>query len=388
MASDREKKTTTQSRLIVCRGSSRLSRCFLTLASCSLGTEIMMATRSTNSSHRRNAFTLIEILVVITIIGILMSLILPAINGVRRRARVAQVKSEISTLESAIASYKAEFGIEPPGSLRLYATPAGWNTPIPGNAVDESIRSRSRAYLRQLWPQFDFNTALTMSAPFYVDSASNDCKELNGAECLVFFLGGVRDAATGTTMNGFSKSPTNPFSPSGSNRVKPFFDFNPARLVDKDVDGFFEYVDPLPSQSSPYLYFSSNDGRVYQSILYPIGSTAATATDWYNTDCCVDPSATPSWKGSATGANGNWMKHMYFSSFQISGTQAAQMTGSIPFAPKKYQIISPGFGGVGATPDKAYGTGGLFDPKNSIGLVGTADGDNITSFHGGTLSGE
>ncbi len=340
----------------------------------------MIATRSLNRPHRRTAFTLIELLIVIMILAILMALLLPAINGVRRRARVAQVKSEISTLESAIASFKAEFGIEPPGSIRLYAAPAGWNTQITGNAADESIRVRSRAYIRQLWPQFDFNTALTMSAPFYVDSVSNNCKELNGAECLVFFLGGVRDAATGTTMNGFSKSPTNPFSPAGSNRVKPYFDFNPARLVDKDGDSFFEYVDQIPSQSSPYLYFSSNDGRGYLA--------ATTASDWYNTDCYFDPSASLSWTSSTTGANGNWMKHMYFSTFSTSGTPAVQMAGSIPFAPKKYQIISPGFGGVGATPDRAYGTGGYFDPKSPASLVGSPDGDNITSFHSGTLSGE
>ena len=353
----------------------------------------MMATRLKNSSHRRSAFTLVELLIVIMILAILMSLLLPAINGVRRRARVAQVKSEISTLESAIASFKAEFGIEPPGNMRLYTTPAGWNTQITGGSAaqlaSEAARVRSRAYIRQLWPQFDFNTALTMSAPFYVDAASNNCKDLNGAECLVFFLGGVRDSATGTTMNGFSKSPTNPFAPSGTNRVKPFFDFNPARLVDKDGDTFFEYVDPLPSQSSPYVYFSSNDGRGYLSTLYPLPPAAsASATDWYNTDCYVDPSVSSNWTGSTPGANGNWMKHMYFSAFATTGTQAAQMAGSIPFAPTKYQIISPGFGGVGATPDKAYGTGGLFDPKNLSALAGTADGDNITSFNGGTLSGE
>ena len=115
----------------------------------------MMAKRPSNKSHHRTAFTLIELLVVISILSILMSLLLPAINGVRRRARVAQVKTEINTLESAIASFKAEFGIEPPGSIRLFSTSAGWNT-TGSTTADETIRVKSRAYIRQLWPQFDF----------------------------------------------------------------------------------------------------------------------------------------------------------------------------------------------------------------------------------------
>ncbi len=340
----------------------------------------MMAKRPSNKSHRRTAFTLIELLVVISILSILMSLLLPAINGVRRRARVAQVKTEINTLESAIASFKAEFGIEPPGSIRLFSTSAGWNT-TGSTTADETIRVKSRAYIRQLWPQFDFNTASSTGGASWAGY-----KDLNGAECLVFFLGGVTDSATGTTMNGFSKSPTSPFAQTGSNRIKPFYDFNSARLVDKDADQMPEYVDPLPSQSSPYMYFSSNDGRGYATAT---GTNSSGAADWCHTDCFQDGLVgTASW-AAATWANGNWMPHLYMASVDTTAaTQALRASNSIPFAPKKYQIVSPGFGGIGTTPDRAYGTGGLFDPKNTSGLSGTPDGDNITNFHGGTLSGE
>ncbi len=343
----------------------------------------MMATRLKNSSHRRSAFTLVELLIVIMILAILMSLLLPAINGVRRRARVAQVKSEISTLESAIASFKAEFGIEPPGSIRLYYTAAGWNTPATGTA--EMIRVKSRAYIRQLWPQFDFNAAV-VGTPGPGGAPWNANKDLNGAECLVFFLGGVTDT-TGSIPNGFSKSPTSPFSQAGTNRQKPFFDFVSARLIDKDNDQMPEYLDPLPSQSSPYVYFSSNDGRAYATTT---GTNSASTADWCHTDCFQDGFLGSASNWAASGwSNGNWMQHLYMTSVDTTAaTQALRAANSIPYAPKKYQIISPGFGGVGATPDKAYGTGGLFDPKNSSGLAGTADGDNITSFHSGTLSGE
>jgi len=326
----------------------------------------MTGPRKQITGDRRGGFTLIEIMVVIVIIAILISLLLPAIGGARRRARVAQVRSEIGTMESAIASFRAEFGIEPPGSIRLYRNATGWNTPATGR--DEAIRVFSRSYIRQIWPQFDFNT--TAGGAFWAADA-----DLNGAECLVFFLGGVTDAS-GKVLNGFSKNPSQPFSQTGSNRQKPFFDFDSARLVDKDGDQFPEFVDQIPTQSSPYLYFDSNDGRGY--------STASIASDWCNTDCYRDGFIGASSFGSSTWANGNWMKHPYFTSFS-----PASISDSIPFMPKKYQIISAGFGGVGApTPDKAYGRGGLFNPKNIVDLTLTPDGDNITNFHPGTLSGE
>ncbi len=344
-------------------------------------TEIMMATRSPNRLHRRTAFTLIELLIVIMILGILAGLLLPAINGVRRRARVAQVKTEINTLESAIASFKADFGIEPPGSIRLFSTSAGWNT-TGSTTADETIRVKSRAYIRQLWPQFDFNSAASTGGASWTGY-----KDLNGAECLVFFLGGVSNPSVpGSALNGFSKSPTAPFSYSGSNRVKPYFDFVVTRLVDKDTDQMPEYVDPLPSQSSPYMYFSSNDGRGYATAT---GTNSSGAADWCHTDCFNDGFLGASTWSAGSWANGNWMPHLYMTSVDTSAaTQALRASNSVPFAPKKYQIISPGFGGIGVTPDRAYGTGGLFDPKNASGLGGTPDGDNITSFHGGTLSGE
>jgi len=71
----------------------------------------------------RGGFTLIEILAVILIISILMAFLLPAINSVRTKARVSQVRNEIAALESAIAAFKTQYGTEPPSSLVVYETP-------------------------------------------------------------------------------------------------------------------------------------------------------------------------------------------------------------------------------------------------------------------------
>ncbi|MFN5313598.1 MAG: type II secretion system protein, partial [Planctomyces sp.] len=66
---------------------------------------------STNSvsvrESARGGFSLIELLVAIVIIAILMALILPAIAGARSRAQVAQVTSDITQLDNAIAKFKS-----------------------------------------------------------------------------------------------------------------------------------------------------------------------------------------------------------------------------------------------------------------------------------------
>ena len=315
----------------------------------------------------RRGFTLLELMIVIVIIAILAAFLLPAINSVRRRAVVAQVRSEISSIESAITNFRQEFGIEPPGSIRLYAnsTPNGWTT-TGATPRDEEIRIRSRAYIRQLWPQFDFSTAGGAGA----FPGGQNKLDLNGAECLVFFLGGVRANATSPPI-GFSKNPSTPFSSAGTNRLKPFFDFSPSRFVDLDQDGMNEYVDPIANQKAPYLYFDSNDGKNYD--------TWNDGTKTCNIDCYYDgflnatAIAAPGW------TSGNWMLRCYY-------TDAALTT---PYMAKKFQIISPGFGGILASgPDEAYGNGGNFDSNTAANLAQTPDGDNITNFHPGTLSGE
>ena len=68
------------------------------------------------SLDRRSAFSIIELLVVISIISILLGLLFPAINRVRQRARIQEAKAMIGTLEVSINMYYADLGTYPPSA--------------------------------------------------------------------------------------------------------------------------------------------------------------------------------------------------------------------------------------------------------------------------------
>ena len=64
---------------------------------------------------RQTGFTLIELLVVIAIIGVLVSILLPAVQQAREAARAAQCKSNIKQIGIALHNYLETHRILPPG---------------------------------------------------------------------------------------------------------------------------------------------------------------------------------------------------------------------------------------------------------------------------------
>ena len=69
---------------------------------------------TTTNSKKSAAFTLVELLVVISIIAILAGLLLPAVNGALESAKKTQGKSTAVQIAAAVSAYEMEYGKLPP----------------------------------------------------------------------------------------------------------------------------------------------------------------------------------------------------------------------------------------------------------------------------------
>ena len=69
------------------------------------------------SKQKLRGFTLVELLVVIAIIGVLVALLLPAVQAAREAARRVSCTNNLSQLIIAVHNYEMPHGVYPPGTI-------------------------------------------------------------------------------------------------------------------------------------------------------------------------------------------------------------------------------------------------------------------------------
>ena len=121
---------------------------------CSVKPSIPSTTRG-NTPMKKRIFTLIELLIVIAIIAILASMLLPALNKARSRAKNASCQARLKQVAAAAIGYTGDNGdFFPPVSNGIYgeSNDPFWKYLFAGNtlATSESTRRAIRKTARSI----------------------------------------------------------------------------------------------------------------------------------------------------------------------------------------------------------------------------------------------
>ena len=110
---------------------------------------------------RRNAFTLVELLVVIAIIGLLVALLLPAVQAAREAGRRTQCANNLHQIVLALHNYESAKRTFPPGFISQVTGPwpGGGNDAVPEAGPGWSLIAMALPYMEQdgLHKQINFN---------------------------------------------------------------------------------------------------------------------------------------------------------------------------------------------------------------------------------------
>lgn len=146
-----------------------------------------------NRIRKSSGFTLVELLVVIAIIGILVGLLLPAVQQAREAARRMQCQNNLKQIGLALHNYESAFRVFPPSRISLN-TPVvfqqSWLSMILPQIEQNSIYASYQHGQPWFAPANDALT--TVPIPTYVCASSPTARDLPTAALYTSITGGLR----------------------------------------------------------------------------------------------------------------------------------------------------------------------------------------------------
>ncbi|MEL7497572.1 MAG: type II secretion system protein [Planctomycetota bacterium] len=229
--------------------------------------------------QKTTGFTLVELLIAISVIAILVGILVPSVFAVMNRARETSITTETNQIAQAIERFKTDHGFYPPT-----IGPAG------GGYAVESSADMLRFLNRLSRNHAEGNGAAgTRLAIWWAEVGSN----LDERSSLVFWLSGVfknkQFPLTGASANDTAAEMPAPYN------VNQFIgggDFPTGLDLERDEYYGFKIQQRFPTSSTLNIagynqaYGPSDSGDLSYRYLdhrsYPVGAYAATATTYIN----------------------------------------------------------------------------------------------------------
>ena len=225
-----------------------------------------------SSAPGRRGFTLVELLVVIAIIGILIALLLPAVQAAREAARRSQCTNNLKQLGLALHNYHDTFQQFPPAGFDY-----GWANNGGGEHANKLYKNHSGLthllpFLEQqaIYDQFDFTQAScaymkSSERPMAGDPIASGNAALAGTRIAAFFCPSDSGEVLSSTSTSYSPA-------SGYRGVKTNYDFS----ADEGARSYFDNWRSR-TQMKDRLMFGDNSDSRFSSVTDGTSNTVALA---------------------------------------------------------------------------------------------------------------
>ncbi len=304
--------------------------------------------------RQRGGFTLVELLVVIAIIGVLVALLLPAVQAARESARRTQCANNLKQLGLAMMNYHDTMKWFPPGSV--------WAT----NTPPDDVRNKGSFFIRilpfieqqSLYQLFDFNKSTDQQR--MTSSASSEL--LRGQPVASYLCPSDTSRRTGSSPNFVQPGSyhTN-FGPSSAISNNPgsscplyatFQKYNRPgnNTAAASPAGPFSRTTWYQSRMSDCTDGLSNTiyvGEVRAECSAHMASGWSASSRWgaftqvpINFDSCRTQAVAQAEKLDSCYANNNWNAAEGFKSLHPNGSQFVFGDGSVKFLPQNIDMIT------------------------------------------------